>query len=199
MGIYKDITPKQRKILRFIQNKISHDGRPPTIREIATWFGFKSTGTVRDYLCALIKKGYLKSTPKKSRSIGLVKNIAFRIPIIDKINSKMPLIDCEEIRDYLNLEDFLSSSEKDTFALRIKGDNMIEKNLLDGDIAIIRRQSLADDGDIIAAWLNEAITVMTFRKKNDTVHLEPANKKYPAISKEFHVLGKVIATIRRHD
>jgi len=198
MRIYTDITLKQRKILRFIQNRISKDGRPPTIRETAAWFGFKSTGTVRDYLKILAKKGYLRLTPKKSRAIELVRSLAFRIPIIGEITAGLPNLAYEEIDEYLNLEDFLSSSEKDVFALRIKGDSMIEKNIYEGDLVLIKKQSLAIDGEIIAALIGSEATVKIFRKKHNKIYLEPANKRYSRIFKEFSVIGKVIATIRKY-
>lgn len=198
MKIYKDITPKQSKILRFIQNKISHEGRPPTIREIASWFGFKSTGTVRDYLRILAKKGYLKLTPKKSRAIELAKNITFRIPIIGQITAGVPNLAYEEIDEYLNLEDFLSNPEKEVFALKIKGDSMIEKNIFDGDLAIVKKQRLVENGDIVAALIGNEATVKIFRTKHNRPYLEPANKKYSPITKEFNIIGKVVATIRKH-
>lgn len=197
-NIYKDITTKQRRVLKFIQNKIFQQGCPPTIREIAAWFGFKSTGTVRDYLRALTKKGYLKLIPKKSRAIELAKNITFRIPILGQITAGIPNLTYEEIDEYLNLEDFLSSSEKDVFALKVKGDSMIDKNIFDGDLVLVKRQRIAEDGDIVAALLKDEATVKTFRKKNNRVHLEPANKRYPLIVEEFSVIGKIIATIRRY-
>ncbi|MBL7131847.1 MAG: transcriptional repressor LexA [Candidatus Omnitrophica bacterium] len=198
MRIYTDITPKQRKILRFIQNKISHESRPPTIREIASWFGFKSTGTVRDYLKILAKKGYLKLTPKKSRAIELARNLTFRIPIIGQITAGVPNLAYEEIDEYLNLEDFLSSSEKEIYALRVKGDSMIDKNIFEGDLTLIKKQSLADDGDVIAALIDNEVTIKTLRKKHNRTYLEPANKRYSPIFKEFKIIGKVIATIRRY-
>ena len=198
MRIYTDITPKQKKILRFIQNKISHEGKPPTIREIASWFGFKSTGTVRDYLRILAKKGYLKLTPKKSRAIELAKNIAFKIPIIGQITAGIPNLAYEEIDEYLNLENFLSSADKEVYALRVKGDSMTGKNIFDGDLALVKKQLVAEDGDIIAALIENEATIKTLRKKNSKVYLEAANKHYSPISKEFKVIGKVIATIRRY-
>ncbi len=198
MRIYTDITPKQRKILRFIQNKISHDGRPPTIREIATWFGFKSTGTVRDYLKILAKKGYLKLTPKKSRAIELARNIAFRIPILGQITAGLPNLAYEEIDEYLNLENFLSSADKEIYALRVKGDSMSGKNIYEGDLALVKRQPLADDGDVVAALIESEATIKILRKKHNRAYLEPANKRYSAIHDEFKIIGKVIATIRKH-
>ncbi|MFC1709441.1 transcriptional repressor LexA [Candidatus Omnitrophota bacterium] len=198
MTIYTDITPKQRKILRFIQSKISKESRPPTIREIASWFGFKSTGTVRDYLKVLAKKGYLKLTPKKSRAIELGKNIAFRIPVLGQITAGIPNLAYEEIDEYLNLENFLSSADKEIYALRVKGDSMIDKNIFEGDLALVKRQPIADDGDVIAALIDNEATIKTLRRKHNKAYLEPANKRYSPISDEFKIIGKVIATIRKH-
>ncbi|MDD5617862.1 MAG: transcriptional repressor LexA, partial [Candidatus Omnitrophica bacterium] len=158
MRIYKDITPKQSKILKFIQNKISQEGRPPTIREIAVWFGFKSTGTVRDYLKALSQKGYIKSTPRKSRALELVKKVAFRIPVITKTaTNKASQFDYEEAEEHINLEEFLSSTSKDIFASKVKDNSLQERNLLEGDTVLIKRQILASEGDIVAALIDNTI------------------------------------------
>jgi len=198
MNIYKDITPKQQKILAFIQSKISKENRPPTIREIASWFGFKSTGTVRDYLKILSKKGHLKITPKKSRAIELARNMTFRVPIIGQITAGFPNLAYEEIDEYLSLEDFLSSSDKEIFALRIKGDSMIKKNIFEGDLALVKRQRTAQSGDIIAALIDNEATVKTFTNKGGKTYLEPANNKYKPIHEEFSIIGKVIATVRKY-
>jgi len=199
MNIYRDITAKQKKILRFIQNKISQEGKPPTIREIALWFGFKSTGTVRDYLNILIKKGYLKKkTPKKSRAIELAKNIALRIPVLGSIHAGVPNLAYEEIDEYLTVEDFFPSSGQDMFALRIKGDSMIDKQIFEDDLVIVKKQVLADNGDIVVALIDEEATVKILRKDNHNLYLEPANKNYPLIKKEFKIIGKVIAAIRKY-
>jgi len=198
MKIYQDITSKQKQILRFIQNKIIQEGKPPTIREIASWFGFKSTGTVRDYLHALTQKGYIKTTPNKSRAIELVKSIALRIPILGQIPAGHPDIAYEEIDSYLHLHDLLPSSEREIFALKIKGDSLIEKGILEGDLAVVKKQRIAEDGDIIAARLdNSEATVKIFRKKDNKTYLEPANKNFSPINKEFTVIGKVIAIVRK--
>jgi len=200
MRIYKDITPKQKKIFKFIQGKISQEGRPPTIREIAVWFGFKSTGTVRDYLKALTQKGYIKLTPRKSRALELVKNVAFRIPIITKTAiNKVSYFDYEEPQDYLNLEELLSSQNKDIFASKVTDSSMAGKNLYEGDLALIKRLSLANDGDIVATLIDNQVVLRILRKRQDKVFLEAANNQYPPISKGFKILGKVIASLRKHE
>lgn len=202
MEIIKDLTSKQRKVLSFIQDKISQEGFPPTIREIAASFGFSSTGTVRDYLSALKKKGYLKIAPKKSRCIELIRRVGFRIPILGTVMAGPPNLAFEEAEGYLDLDDFSSKYDKDIFALRIKGDSMVEAGMFEGDLAIIRKQSAAQDGDFIVALIENEATVKRFRHKakgkEHSIWLEPANKNYQPIHKEFSLIGKVIGVLRRY-
>jgi len=197
MNAGKDLTAKQTSILHFIHHKISQEGRPPTIREIGRHFGFKSTGTTRDYLSALAKKGYLQRPPHQARSIKLSKPVAFRIPVLGHIMAGMPDLAFEETEDYLSLDEFISSEEKQLFALKIKGDSMIDKGIHEGDIAIVKRQRLADTGDIVAALMDHEATIKILKKKGSDFFLEPANKSYAAIHRPFSILGKVIAVIKR--
>ncbi|MFH1655506.1 MAG: transcriptional repressor LexA [Candidatus Omnitrophota bacterium] len=202
MEIIKDLTAKQRKVLLFIQNKIKEEGIPPTIREIAGHFGFSSTGTVRDYLNNLKKKGYLRITPKKSRAIELIRRAGFRIPILGQVMAGPPDLAFEEVDEYLDLDDFSSRREKDIFALRIKGDSLIDAGIFEGDVAIVRKQPAAQDGDFIVALIEDEATVKRFRHKTQRrehrIWLEPANKNYPPIHREFSLIGKVIGVLRRY-
>lgn len=194
------LTPKQRKVLAFIRCGIS-EGQSPTIREIAKEMGFSSTGTVRDYLGALEHKGYLKRTGKLSRSIQLLKYKARQIPIIANIAAGKPNIAYEDIEGYVNADDlFLGRiGLDDVFALRVKGESMIETGILNGDIAIIKKQKTAGNGDIIAALLeNNETTLKRLKQKGNTAYLEAANKNYPPIHKEFEVIGKLITIIRKY-
>lgn len=202
MEIIKDLTAKQRKVLLFIQDKIKQEGFPPTIREIAASFGFSSTGTVRDYLSALKKKGYLKIVPKKSRCIELIRRAGFRIPILGSVMAGPPNLAFEEVQGYLDLDDFSSRHDNDVFALRIKGDSMVDAGIFEGDIAIVRKQSAAQDGDFIVALIENEATVKRFRhkarKREHNIWLEPANINYQPIHKEFSLIGKVIGVLRRY-
>ena len=197
MKIVKDITTKQAALLKFLQNKITQEGRPPTIREIGRQFGFKSTGTTRDYLMSLSKKGYIKLKPRQSRSIELVKPVTFRIPILGNITAGMPDLALEEIQDYLSLDEYLSNQDRQVFALKVKGDSMIEKGIHEGDIAIVKKQRLASAGDIIVALLDNEATIKILKKKKSDLFLAPANSAYPEIHSPFTILGKVIAVIKR--
>ncbi len=197
MKIIKDLTTKQSAILKFLQKSISEDGRPPTIREIGKRFGFSSTGTTRDYLKNLAKKGYIRLKPRQSRSIELVKPLIFRIPILGKITAGLPDLAQEDIQEYLYLDQYLSNSERQIFALKIKGDSMKDKGIQEGDLAIIKRQRLADAGNIIAALIDQEATIKILKKENSSFVLAPANEDYGVIRKHFSILGKVIAVIKR--
>lgn len=202
------LTAKQEKVLNFIQEKIQAN-LPPTIREIAQELGFSSTGTVRDYLEALEKKGYLKRALNKSRSMELLnsgsKTTGTRfpgIPIIAHINAGQPNFAYEDILGYVNPDElFLGRlQENDIFALKVKGLSMIDAGILDGDIAIIKKQQTAQNGDIIAALLdNNEVTLKKFKAKdNKKIFLEAANKDFAPIVKPFAVIGRLITVVRKY-
>ena len=192
-----ELTQKQKRVLKFIQQRIQ-DNMPPTIREIAAYMGFKSTGTVRDYLKALENKGYLKRTDNLARSIELLKKTLKKIPIIASITAGQPDLAYEDIEGYVDLEELLSGST-DIFALRVKGDSMIDAGIREGDIALIRKQSTAYIGDIVAALLdNNEATLKRLKYTKNTAFLEAANKDYPPIFEEFTIIGKLITIIRKY-
>jgi repressor LexA len=191
---------KQEKVLKFIQEKIQQN-LPPTIREIARHMGFSSTGTVRDYLAALEKKGYLKRTQNLSRSIELLKAKLNKIPILASIHAGPPNLAHEDIEGYVGLEDMLPRrvSPDEVFALRVKGESMVEAGIIEGDIAIIKRQAVAANGDVVVALLdNNEVTLKRLRHRNNLTYLEPANRKYQAIYKDFTIIGKIIAILRKY-
>jgi len=195
-----NLTLKQNKVLKFIQQRIE-ESLPPTIREIAQEMGFSSTGTVRDYLEALEKKGYLKRTNNLSRSIELLKEHSRKIPIIADIAAGKPNLAYEDIQGYIQTDDlFLGrTSQDDCFALRVKGESMIEAGILDHDIAIIKKQKTAQPQDIIAALLeNNEVTLKRLKQKKGKFFLEAANKDYPPIEKEFSIIGKLITVVRKY-
>jgi repressor LexA len=197
MDIIQDLTKKQRNVLGFIQNKISREGVSPTIREIAGHFGFSSTGTVRDYLRALIKKGYLNIAPKKSRHIELKRKLGFRVPILGSVMAGVPNLAFEEVDEFLDLDDFSSKPDREIFVLRVKGDSLIEADINEGDLALVKKQSVAQNGDFVVALIGNEATVKRLCYKDKKIWLEPANKNYPPIHKEFTIIGRVVAILRR--
>ena len=173
---------------------------PPTVREIAKELGFSSTGTVRDYLKALARKGYLKHTNYKSRGIELAHDIFNKIPILASIPAGTPNTAYNDPQGYIQASDLLPEEERGRiFALKVAGESMIEAGIMDGDIAIIRKQETAQNGDIIAALLeNNEVTLKRLKRKNNSVYLEPANSKYQPIRKEFSIIGKLITILRKY-
>ncbi len=197
MEIIQDLTKKQRNVLGFIQNRIKEQGIAPTIREIAAHFKFSSTGTVRDYLRALTKKGYLNIAPKKSRHIELKRKLGFRIPILGSVMAGVPNLAFEQVDEFLDLDDFSSKPEREIFILRIKGDSLIEAGIFEGDMALVRKQPFAQNADLIVALLGDEATVKFLRHQDKKTWLEPANKEYQPIHKEFTIIGRVISIIRK--
>jgi repressor LexA len=194
------LTPKQQKVLDFIRKRVG-EKLPPTIREIGEELGFKSTGTVRDYLKTLMQKGLVRRMNNKSRAIELTERASFKIPIIGSINAGRPNLAYEEIQGYVDADDlFLGRlGFDDVFALCVKGDSMIDAGILNGDIAIIKKRPNAENNDVVAALLGDnEVTLKRLRVKNGKFHLEAANSDYPPIFEEFKVIGKLITVIRKY-
>ena len=200
IGGMVELTPKQKQVLDFIRQK-SAQGIPPTIREIAAQFKVSSTGTVRDYLTALQKKGYLKINQKISRGIELLRH-PLKIPILGNIPAGYPQDAFEDIQGYVDLEGIfpVERAGEGIFALRVKGESMVEAGIMDGDLAVIRRQSLAAEGEIVAAILegNNEVTLKRLRRKGSQVFLEPANPHFAPIYADFNILGKLITILRKY-
>ncbi|MDD5431525.1 MAG: transcriptional repressor LexA [Candidatus Omnitrophica bacterium] len=196
----EELTPKQQKVLNFIQQRIQKR-LPPTIREIAKALDFSSTGTVRDYLAVLENKGYLKRTNLKSRGIELTNSNFGKIPILGSIAAGKPNVAYEDIQGYIDPNDlFLGRlSYDDVFALKVTGDSMIDAGIIQGDFAIIKKKPDAENGDIIAALLeNNEVTLKRLINNTKGIYLEPANKNYEPIRKDFTVIGKLITVIRKY-
>ena len=195
------LTPKQEKVLNFIRKRIG-ERLPPTIREIGEELGFKSTGTVRDYLKALMQKGLVRRMNNKSRAIELTERASFnKIPIIGTIMAGKPGLAYEEIQGYVDADDlFLGRlGFDDVFALRVKGDSMIDAGILDADVAIIKKQPFAENNEIVAALLgHNEVTLKRLSRKSNKYHLEAANAKYPPIFEEFKIIGKLMTVIRKY-
>jgi repressor LexA len=192
------LSKRQKGVFEFIRRRIIRDSLPPTIREIAGYFKFSSTGTVRDYLDALARKGYIKVGRQKARSIELVRGMS-GIPVLGRVAAGRPQQAQEDIEGYLDPAEFFNPDEN-LFALRVKGDSMIEAGILEGDIVIVRKQSRADDGDIVVALIADEATVKFFKKSGKDFFLVPANKRYKAflLSENSLILGKVMRVLRKY-
>jgi len=194
----EDLTPKQRQVLDFILERLQTVGSPPTIREIAQNFDFSSTGSPRVHLKALARKGYLRLNPRVSRGIEVLAR-AIGIPIVGRVKAGRLELPVEDVEGYLDLSRVFSP-EENLFALRVKGDSMIGLGIMEGDLAIVRRQQSAGDGEIVVALIGEEATVKRFFKELQGVRLEPANPAYePIVSKDAIIVGKVIGLVRGYE
>jgi repressor LexA len=201
----RDITPRQRRILEFIEATVLERGYPPTVREIGEAVGLTSSSSVHSQLANLERKGLLRRDPTKPRAIVAEPDAprphGVAIPVLGRIAAGAPVLAAENVEDYLTVPaDFVGGP--DHFALRVQGDSMIGAGILDGDVVVVRDQDDADDGDVVAALLpgpaEDEATVKRLRRERDRVMLVPEN---PALSPlemtEGRILGKVVAVLRK--
>ncbi len=198
------LTPRQKRIYDFLSGSIRDKGYAPSIPEIGQRFKITSTRGVFDHLKALERKGYIKRVGK--RAIEIISESgrsalpeAKEIPIIGRIRAGAPVLAEENIVGFLPVATEIARGEE-TFALKVRGDSMIEDGILDGDLVIMRRQDTANNGDIVCALIANEATLKRFYRKGNDITLKPANKNYDPIvvSKgEFRVLGKATGVIRK--
>ncbi|MCG2710882.1 MAG: transcriptional repressor LexA [Candidatus Omnitrophica bacterium] len=193
-----ELTNKQQEVLMYIR-KMIREGLPPTIREIAAQFGFSSTGTVRDYLTALCKKGYILLEEKKSRAIELTEKAMLTIPILGRVPAGVPVLAIENIEDYFNV-DKLFAQKDELFFLRVHGDSMIDAGIMPDDLVLVKKQPCAQDRDIVVCRVDGEVTVKILRSRENKFFLEPANKNYSIISlnERSQIIGKVITAVRKY-
>jgi len=198
----KNLTDRQEKVLDFIVNYIKETGYPPTIREIGDTFGISSKGAY-DHLKAIERKGYIKRDASKPRALELMDYISRKvsgpvidIPIVGKVAAGEPLLANQNLEGTISISSELVKAQE-PFALRIKGDSMIEAGILEGDYVIVKQQKSAEQGDIIVALIGDDATVKRFYKAVDHIRLQPANSAMqPIIAKNVTILGKVIGLFR---
>ena len=202
------LTKRQKQILEFIENYISEYKMAPTMREIGEGVGIKSTGAVYEILKRLEANGYISIPPGTKRSIRLLKSVRGGIPLLGEIPAGEPIVPYENIEELIPLDPKYFGGEK-LFGLRVVGDSMIEAGIFEGDIAIIKPESFADNGKIIAALLNEIepeVTLKYLYKQNGGFSLVPANPNYEerfftaedvALSK-ITIIGVMVGLIRKY-
>ncbi len=193
----KKISGKTEEIYKFIKNKVKENNYPPTLREIAIEVGLNSTWTVRYHLKKLSDYGYIKLKKGVSRGIEIF-NLNTGIPILGRISAGRPEEAIENVENYISdLTDFFGMF--DIFALKVKGDSMEGEGIKDNDIVIVKKQPVANNGDIVAAMIDGEVTVKFFYHTQKGIKLVPANPAYkPIVSKNVKILGKVTGVIRKY-
>ena len=198
----KELTKRQQQILDFITDYVRGSGYPPTVREIANSFDMSSKGAY-DHLKAIERKGHIKRDPTKPRAIELMDFIPGRahgpvveVPVVGKVAAGEPLLATQNIERTLSLSGDMVRTEE-PFALRIKGDSMIEAGILEGDYVIVKQQQDAEQGDIVVALIGDEATVKRFYRASDHIKLQPENPTMdPIIVKDVAILGKVVGLFR---
>lgn len=190
------ISAKQTEILEYIKKHLLEKGYPPAVREICQAVHLKSTSSVHSHLETLEKKGYIKRDPTKPRAIEITDdefNLTHReivnIPMVGEIAAGEPLLADERITGYFPLlpEDLPNG---DCFFLKVKGDSMVNVGIYDGDRVLIRQQSTAKNGDIVAALVEDSATIKRFYKEKGHYRLQPENDYMdPIITDNVEILG----------
>ena len=184
----KGITDRQKEVLTFISTYTEENSYPPTVRDISTQFGI-SVRAVQDHILALQKKGYLSQSQKKARSIRVLSDCRERepetyigkVPLLGTVAAGKPLLSEENLDGYVNLTEPFVRPGKSYFALRVRGQSMINAGILDGDLAVVEQASTAQDGQIIVAVIDDAITLKRYYKEAERIRLQPENPQFQAI------------------
>jgi repressor LexA len=202
----QELTDRQKKILDHIRRAVAERGYPPSVREIGEAVGLHSPSSVHAQLAALAQKGYLSKAPSRPRAIRVQgaggkaspMTRVREVPVVGSIAAGAPILAEQNIEDTIAVPSELTSKGT-LFALRVRGDSMIDAGILDGDTVIIREQSVAEDGDIVAALIDEEeATVKRLSRKGGRVRLLAENPAYGPIQAEnVRVLGKVVSVMRK--
>jgi repressor LexA len=198
-----ELTKRQAEILDFIKLHISAMGFPPTIREICAHFGFASPASAKQHIDALKTKGYIKRSPFKGRGIEVIgavrDNNLLKIPIVGRIRAGTPILAIEEIEEYISIDRNIFRDETG-FGLRVIGESMIDAGILDGDIVFIGADTEVNNGDIVAAFIEDCATLKRFFRDGDVVRLVPENINMSAIIlsiKDVKIIGRVMMVMRK--
>ena len=189
------LSPMRQSILNFIEEYTVENGYPPSVREICAAVGLRSPSTVHSHIRILQEEGYLNKGEKSSRSLSLKNKPAFQsVPILGTVTAGLPILAQQEVEGYVP---YLGGSSGEMFALRVRGDSMINAHILDGDIVVVRRQQTAQDGEIVVALLEEEATVKRLRRGKNQIWLMPENPDYdPIDGNECSILGRVVSVCR---
>jgi len=213
----EELTERQREILTFIVKETETRGFPPTIREIGEEMDIRSTNGVNDHLKALERKGYLLRGEQQSRSLvptkraRLVLGLGAKkdadlvdVPVLGRVAAGAPLLATENIEDSVRIDSFLlGGAGREVFALRVKGESMIEDGIFDGDFIFVRKAPAAQPGDIVVALIEDEATVKRYYPEGDRVRFQPANAAMQPIyvqRSEFRstmILGQVVGVYRK--
>jgi repressor LexA len=197
------LSPRQREILEFIEQRVSGDGLPPTRAEINRHFGFSSPNAAQSHLRALARKGAIRLNPRLARGIvplhPKTAERGDRLPVIGRVAAGQPVLAIENRESSVRVDESMFRPRAD-YLLRVHGDSMIEAGIFDGDLLAVHRVADADDGRIVVARIDGEVTVKRLRRSADSIRLEAANPAYPDIDvapgDEFALEGLAVGVLR---
>ena len=203
------LTRKQQEIYDFILTFTNEHGYPPSVREIGAAVGLKSPSTVHFHMKGLEEAGVIVKAEGKTRAISLpgvsvggpvaeeADPHANRVPVVGNVAAGSPILAQECIEDYLTFDTQGLSGEH--FALRVRGESMLNAGILPGDLVVVHRQPEAHNGEIVVALFEDEATVKTYQRKDGHVWLLPENPEYEPIDGTYaEIIGKVVAVVRRY-
>ena len=197
------ISRKQQEILDYLKEEILSKGYPPTVREICEKVGLRSTSSVHSHLNTLERNGYIRRDPTKPRAIEIcddsfqmVRTEMASLPIVGNVAAGQPILAQENIENYFPVPAEIVPSG-DSFALRVRGDSMINVGIFNGDLLFVNSCNTAKNGEIVVALVEDEATVKTFYKENGYIRLQPENDTMdPIIVDHCVILGKVFGVFR---
>lgn len=210
----KSLSEKQKAILEFIQRAVAGRGYPPSMREIGDAVGLSSLSSVTHQLNQLELSGYLRRDPNRPRALEVLIDIPGRdsgavesdhptpigdaamVPLVGRIAAGIPITAEQQVEEVFPLPRQLVG-KGDLFMLKVVGDSMIDAAICDGDWVVVRQQKTAENGDIVAAMLDDEATVKVFRQRDGHTWLLPRNSAFePILGDHAEVLGKVVTVLR---
>lgn len=209
-----ELTKRQHKIFGFILLNIEKFGYPPSIPEVQKEFSFKSPNAVKDHLEALVRKGYISRRAHKSRGIeilnhaypkrnnGSVNNDTIKVPIVGKVAAGSPILAQENIEGTIFVDKSIVTHTKGIFALRVKGESMINAGIFDGDFVLVRQQPIAEQGEMVVVLIEDEATVKRFYKEKGMIRLQPENDTMEPLiidpkEDRISIIGTVKGVIRK--
>ncbi len=198
----KDLTKRQREVFEFIRQTSRQTHRPPTVREIADHFGFRSPKAVTDHLDALERKGFISRRDRKSRNIEIREELSpDGIPVVGRIAAGTPILAVENLEGSISLQTFFKPGGS-VFALKVQGESMRDAGILEGDHVIVEGDAPVRNGAIAVVLLGDEATIKRVFFEAHRVRLKAENPEFEDIlvsktSPEFHVCGPVRGVVRR--
>jgi len=205
------LTDVQQKIQAYIEHSLDSRGVPPSMREICDNTGLSSTSSVSHQLNQLERAGYIRRHANTARTLEVIKRLTPEldappllpnadsvrmVPLVGRIAAGVPITADQQVDDMVALPDQLVGSG-DLFMLSVVGDSMVDAAICDGDFVVVRQQKTADNGDIVAAMLDDEATVKVFKQRDGHTWLLPQNSAYePILGDHATILGKVVTVLR---